>query len=36
MDKKYEIVDSVEKLEKAISRVRKAQKQFASFTQEQG
>ncbi len=35
MDKKYEIVDSVEKLEKAISRVRKAQKQFASFTQEQ-
>ncbi|MBR6925110.1 MAG: bifunctional acetaldehyde-CoA/alcohol dehydrogenase, partial [Oscillospiraceae bacterium] len=36
MDKKnYEIVDSVEKLEAAIERVRNAQKQFASFTQEQ-
>ena len=37
MEKKktYEIVDSVEKLEKAISRVRKAQKEFAGYTQEQ-
>jgi len=32
--KNYEIVDSTEKLEKAIERVREAQKQFASFTQE--
>ncbi|MDE5584498.1 MAG: bifunctional acetaldehyde-CoA/alcohol dehydrogenase [Ruminococcus sp.] len=31
----YEIVDSVEKLENAIDRVRKAQKIFASYTQEQ-
>lgn len=34
-NKKYEIVDSVEKLEKAIIRTRKAQQTFASFTQEQ-
>ncbi|MBP5581738.1 MAG: bifunctional acetaldehyde-CoA/alcohol dehydrogenase, partial [Ruminococcus sp.] len=33
--KNYEIVDSTEKLEKAIGRVRDAQKQFAAFTQEQ-
>ena len=33
--KNYEIVDSVEKLEAAIVRTREAQKQFASFTQEQ-
>mgnify|MGYP000933208933 FL=1 len=31
----YEIVDSVEKLEKAISRTRKAQQLFSSYTQEQ-
>ena len=33
--KKYEIVDSVEKLEAAFARVRKAQKIFAEYTQEQ-
>ena len=33
--KNYEIVDSVEKLEEAIQRVRSAQKIFASYTQEQ-
>ncbi len=32
---KYDIVDGVEKLEDAIARVRKAQQQFATFTQEQ-
>ncbi|MDD4700127.1 MAG: bifunctional acetaldehyde-CoA/alcohol dehydrogenase [Oscillospiraceae bacterium] len=32
---KYEIVDSVEKLGEAILRVRSAQKEFATFTQEQ-
>ncbi len=31
----YEIVDSVEKLEKSFAKVRKAQKEFSSFTQEQ-
>ena len=36
MDKKnYEIVDSVEKLEEAIARIREAQKNFATYTQEQ-
>lgn len=35
MEKKYEIVDSVEMLEKAIKRVREAEKIFAGFTQEQ-
>ena len=36
MDKKnYEIVDSIEKLEKAIERIREAQKVFATYTQEQ-
>ncbi len=33
--KTYEIVDSVEKLEEAIVRTRKAQQEFATFTQEQ-
>ncbi len=33
--KNYEITDSTEKLEKAIERVRKAQKEFSSYTQEQ-
>ena len=33
---KYEIVDGVEKLEAAIARVRAAQNQFATYTQEQG
>lgn len=33
--KQYETVDSVEKLEEAIARVRAAQKEFATFTQEQ-
>ena len=33
--KEYEIVDSVEKLEEAIERVRKAQRIFATYTQEQ-
>ncbi len=33
--KNYEIVDSVEKLEAAFARVRKAQKIFAEYTQEQ-
>ncbi|MBQ8836735.1 MAG: bifunctional acetaldehyde-CoA/alcohol dehydrogenase [Clostridia bacterium] len=34
-NKTYEIVDSVEKLEEAILRVREAQKKFATYTQEQ-
>ena len=34
-EKKYEIVDGVEALEKAIARVRKAQEVFATYTQEQ-
>lgn len=33
--KEYEIVDSVEKLEAAIARVKKAQEVFATYTQEQ-
>ena len=33
--KAYEIVDSVEKLQEAILRTRKAQQEFATFTQEQ-
>ncbi len=33
--KTYEIVDSVEKLEEAIQRVREAQKKFACYNQEQ-
>lgn len=35
MRDKYEIVDSPAKLEEAIARVRKAQKTFATYTQEQ-
>jgi acetaldehyde dehydrogenase/alcohol dehydrogenase len=31
----YEITDSVEKLEEAIARVRKAQQEFATYSQEQ-
>lgn len=34
-NRNYEIVDSVEQLEKAIERVRKAQKAFSSYTQQQ-
>ncbi|MCM1506682.1 MAG: bifunctional acetaldehyde-CoA/alcohol dehydrogenase [Ruminococcus flavefaciens] len=34
-NRNYEIVDSVEKLENAIERVRKAQKVFSTYTQEQ-
>lgn len=34
-NKAYEIVDSVEKLEEAISRTRKAQQIFSTYTQEQ-
>lgn len=30
----YEIVDSVEQLEKALARVREAQRIFATYTQE--
>ncbi len=33
-EKTYQIVDCVEKLEEAIARVRKAQKEFSTFTQE--
>ncbi len=35
MDKKEYIIDSVERLEAAISRIREAQKVFATYTQEQ-
>ncbi len=35
MEKNYEIVDNVEKLEKAILRTREVQKVFATYTQEQ-
>ena len=35
MDKEYFVVDSVEKLSELINRVKKAQKEFATFTQEQ-
>ncbi|MGN0526320.1 MAG: bifunctional acetaldehyde-CoA/alcohol dehydrogenase [Acutalibacteraceae bacterium] len=35
MEKNYEIIDSVESLEIAIAKIRKAQKIFASYTQEQ-
>lgn len=34
-NKTYEIVDSVESFEKALARVRKAQAEFATYTQEQ-
>ena len=33
--KEYKIVDSVETLEEAIARVREAQKEFSTYTQEQ-
>lgn len=33
--KKYEIIDSVEKLDAALTRAREAQKEYAGFTQEQ-
>ena len=33
--KEYDIVDSVEKLEAALGKVREAQKKFAAYTQEQ-
>ena len=35
MGKEYPVVDSVEKLEEAIARVREAQKKFSTYTQEQ-
>ena len=35
MKENYPIVDSVEKLEAALARVREAQKKFATYTQEQ-
>lgn len=35
MSKEYEIVDSVEALKKAFTKVRKAQEEFAKFSQEQ-
>ena len=35
MSNKYEIVDSVETLQKAFERVRKAQEKFSTYTQEQ-
>ena len=34
MSKEYEIVDSVEKLQETIAKVRKAQEEFAKFSQE--
>ena len=35
MSKDYEIVDSVETLEKAMQKIKKAQKEFGKFSQEQ-
>ena len=35
MSKEYEIVDSIESLEKALARVREAQREFGKFSQEQ-
>ena len=35
MSNDYEVVDSVESLEKAMQRIRKAQKEFGKYTQEQ-
>ena len=35
MSKKYDIVDSVESLEKTINKVREAQRKFGTFSQEQ-
>ena len=34
MDKDYEVTDSIEKLEDVIKRVREAQKEFSTFSQE--
>ena len=34
MDKEYKVTDSVEKLEDVIKRVREAQKEFSTFSQE--
>ena len=34
-NKNYEIIDSVDKLQDAIVRIREAQKVFATYTQEQ-
>ena len=34
-NKAYNVIDSVEKLEEAIKRIREAQKEFATYTQEQ-
>ncbi len=34
-NKKYDIIDSVEKLEQALKNIRKAQQVFATYTQEQ-
>ena len=35
MSKEYELVDSVEKLKVTIEKVRKAQREFSKFSQEQ-
>ena len=35
MSKEYEIVDSIERLKETIDKVKKAQEEFAKFTQEQ-
>ena len=35
MEKIYETIDSVESLEKALKRLRKAQNEFSHYTQEQ-
>ena len=35
MSKEHEIIDSVEKLEKAITKVRKAQEEFSKFTEQE-
>ena len=35
MEEKHEIVDSVEMLEKTIKQVKKAQTEFAKYSQEQ-
>jgi len=32
---KYEVIDNVEKLEKALKRLREAQSVYATYTQEQ-
>ena len=35
MSKDYDIVDSIESLEKAMQRIRKAQQEYGKFNQEQ-